>query len=156
MTESGKTSPPTDDARQAGETQRSVFDMTEEEIVALEERARNVGGTAELPFAHRCPFSSDTTALSIRTSSTLQSVSSVQHVRHITASKYFKASDQEHVEEIVEEQECRYLPFGQITFDAARKVRVFHICRESHGSPEQVQHSDISEDMCLKWTGRTA
>ena len=61
LTEVGKVPPSIDDARQAGETQRSVFDMTEEEIVALEERARKVGGTGESPFAYRSPFSSDST-----------------------------------------------------------------------------------------------
>ena len=130
--------------------------MAEEEIVALEERARKVGGTGESPFAHRFPFSLDTTSLSISTSFTFQSIFSVQHFPHITGSKYFKASDQEHVEEIVEEKECRNVLLGQNGFDAARQSRMFHLCRACHEVPEQVQHSGIDDDMFLKWTGQTA
>ena len=46
--------PPSIDEPGAGETQRfpdSVLDMTEADIVALEERIRKVGGTSESPFA---------------------------------------------------------------------------------------------------------
>ena len=48
------------------------------------------------------------------------------------------------------------MPLGQTAFDAARKVRVFHLCQESHEVPEQVQHSCIDDDMILKSKGQTA
>ena len=135
LTESGKV-PPSIDEPGIGETQRSIFNMTEEEIVALEERARNVGGTGKSPFAHRSPFASATSSLSPHTSSTCQSISSVQHTPHIKCSKYFKGFDEQHIEDTIEEKKCRDVPLGQTAFDAARKVRVFHLCQEPHDVPE--------------------
>ena len=102
--------------------------MTEEEIVALEERARKVGGTGESPFAHRSPFARATSSLSPHTSSAFQSISSVQHIHHITGSKSFKGFDEEPIDDTTEEKKCRDVPLGQTAFDAARKVRVFHLC----------------------------
>ena len=100
--------------------------MAEEDIVALEERARKVGGTGESPFANRSPFAPATSSLSPYSSSTFQSVSSVPHIPHITGSKYFKGFDREQVDEIVEEKICRDVPLGQTAYDAAHKKNVFH------------------------------
>ena len=55
-TESGKAPPSTDEPGR-GETQKSILDMSESEIIELEDRARQKGGTGESPFAHRFPFS---------------------------------------------------------------------------------------------------
>ena len=48
------------------------------------------------------------------------------------------------------------MPLGQTAFDATRKSRVFHLCKESHEVPEPVQQSGIDDNMVLKWTGQTA
>ena len=88
--------------------------------------------------------------------SSFQPITSVPHIPHITGSRYFGV-DHEHVEENVDERKCRDLPLGgQSAFDAARTVKVFHVCRESHEVPEQVQHSEIDDIMSLKWKGQNA
>ena len=105
--------------------------MTEEEIVAIEQQARKVGGTGESPFAHRSPFAFSTSSSSPHASSTFESNSSVQQIPHITGSKYFKGFGKEH-EETIEEKKCRDVPLGQTAFDAARNINIFHVCQESH------------------------
>ena len=117
--------------------------MSEEEIVALEERARKAGGTIESPFVHQSPFAPSSSLFSPHNSSSFQPTTSVPHISHITGSRYFGV-DHQHVEEIVDERKCEE---GQIAFDAARTVKVFHLCRESHEVPEQVQHSVVDDNM---------
>ena len=45
---------------------------------------------------------------------------------------------------------------GQTAFDAARNVKVAHVCQGSHEGPEQVQHNCIDDGLILKSTGHTA
>ena len=63
LTESGKV-PPSIDEPGKGETQKSILAMSEEELVALEERAKKIGGTGESPFVHRSPFAPSSLSLS--------------------------------------------------------------------------------------------
>ena len=126
--------PPSTEEQVVGKTQtfpESFLNMAEEDIVALEERARKVGGTGESPFANRCPLAPATSSSFFPySSSTFQSVSSVTHIPHITGSKYFKGFDLEQVDEIVEEKICRDVPLGQTAYDADHKNKVFHVCKE--------------------------
>ena len=147
--------------------------MTEEEIVAFEQRGRKVGGNGESPFAHRFPFAPVTSTSSPHTSFTFRSISSVPYIIHFTISKYFEGLDREHIDEIIEEKTCRDVPLGQTTFDAVPKnifsrvslgqtaydaahKRHFHLFKEYHETPEQVQHDFIDDDMILRSTGQTA
>ena len=98
MTESGKAPPSTDEPGR-GETQKSILAMSEEELVALEERAKKIGGTGESPFVHRSPFASSSLSLSPHVFSSSQASSFVSHVPHITGSRYFGV-DQEHAEDV--------------------------------------------------------
>ena len=49
----------------------------------------------------------------------------------------------------------RDVPLGHIAYDAAHK-KVFHLSREDHDVPEQVQHNCIGDDMIVSLTGQTA
>ena len=129
--------------------------MSDQEIVALEERTRKVGGTGKSLFAHRSPFAPATQSSSPYTSSSFQSTSSVPYSPHVTGSKYFEGSDLEQSDEIIEEKICRDVPLGQTAYDAAHKT-VFHLCREDHEVPEQVQHDCTDDDMIVSLTGQTA
>ena len=101
--------------------------MAEEDIVALEERARKVGGTGESPFANRSPFAPATSSLSPYSSSTFHSVFLVPDIPHITGSKSFKGFDIEQVDEIVQEKIYRDVPLGQTAYDAVRTNTVFRL-----------------------------
>ena len=103
-----------------GETQKSILAMSEEEITALEERARKIGVTGGSPFVYRSPFAPSSSSFVVpHTSSSLQPTSFVPHNPHITCLRYFGV-DHEHVEEIVDERKT-----SQNAFDAAR-TKVFH------------------------------
>ena len=144
LTESAKVPPPTDEPG-VGETLRfpeSVTNRAEEDIVALEERARKVGGTGESSFANRSPFAPATSSLSPYSFSTFQSISSVLHIPHITSSKYFKGCNLEQVDEIIEQRTCR---LGQAVYYAAHKNNVFYLWKEDHDVPRQVQDKCIDD-----------
>ena len=124
--------------------------MSEEEIVAVEERARKIGGTGESPFVHRSPFAPSSSLLSPHNSSSFQPSSSVSHVHHVTGSRYFGV-DHEHVEDIGDD---RKTPLStkvveEIVNDRKTPLstKVFHLCRESHEVPEPIQRVDVDDDM---------
>ena len=164
LTESGKVPPSTDEP---GESETlsfptTVLDMTEADIVALEERVRKVGGTNESPFAKRSPFESAISSLSPYTSFTFQSISSAPHIPHITGSKYFNGCGQEEVAEKIDESPrgitCRDTTIIEETIDESPRggrtsrdttSRAFHLCKEYHDVPEQDQErctGEITED----------
>ena len=138
LTESGKVPPSTDEPGR-GETQKSILAMSEQEIIALEERARKIGGTGEWPFVHRSPFAPSSLSLSPHTSSSFQPSSYVSQVPHVTGSRYFGV-DYEHVEDIGDDKKTHLSIQVVEEFVDGRKTHlstnVFHLCRESHEVPE--------------------
>ena len=90
------------------------------------------------------------------TSSSFQSITSVQHGHHTTGSKYF-GFDQEHVEDFIDERKCLDLQSGHTAFDATHSVRdarFLHECQESHEVP--VQQDCIDHDMNVESKGQNA